>query len=268
MKFAGTEMSMILFAIIVFELLMLFFQIIYFLERPSDRKRLWYLLLLIFLLFYNIAGGLLPDSSILIPITIQTIIAYMAGFTMSAYFVIYFYKAFDLRGLKFFATYGVLIFLVLPFVFLFVVPYVITNDLDFSRRLTVIIPFLYCVAFIWYTGKALFEKLRETERGSKDFKEVALQIIPAFIALVFWGALPIITFFGDFQVLEHSVTNAGFLFMSLTYVRSSIVRSKKEFNRLQFSEWNLQEMATHLRAMERATDRLFEMLDEQEKKKK
>src|SRR5688500_3845651 len=100
MFFAGTKMHIVTFGITAFEMVMLVIQVIYFLERPGDKRRLWYLILLVLLIFYNVCSGLFPDANIPIPLTVQTIIAYLVGFTMSMYVVYYFYRVFELRHLK------------------------------------------------------------------------------------------------------------------------------------------------------------------------
>jgi CDP-diglyceride synthetase len=152
MFFMHTQMHMVTFLITVFELVMLVFQGIYFLQRPSEKSRLQFLLLLVCLLAYNICSGLFPDDQWIIPLTVQTIIAYFVGFAMSMYVVYYFYKVFDLKHLKFFATYGLLFFLFLPFVFLFVVPYLLTGDSRLSAQMTVVVPFCYGLGFIVLRG--------------------------------------------------------------------------------------------------------------------
>lgn len=243
MYFLGTKMHMVTFSITVFELVMLFFQVIYFLQRPTDRKRLLYLILLILMICYNVTSGLFPDEQFSISIMAQNILAYMVAFSMSMYFVYYFYKAFELKTLQFFATYGQVVFLVLPFLLLFVTPYYVTGNLTMSRQLTVIIPFLYGLSFIYATGKALFLKFDKT-RGlayiKKDYPNDL--IIAAFVALLCWAALPVIVFFGDFQVLEHSITNAGFLMMTLIYIRTSIYQSRVEYEKLLLTDYSRHEL--------------------------
>ena len=229
MKFMGTQMYMVTFAITVFEVAMLFFQVIYYLERTNDKKRLLYLVLLVSVILYNITSGLFPDENLPIPITLQNILAYLFAFATSMYFVYYYYKAFNLKRLKFFATFGSLIFLFAPFVFLFVVPYYITGNLALSRQLAVVIPFLYGIAFIVATTRAFAFKFQEKEYSDRTKFELVLS---AYVALLCWVALPVIVFFGDFQVLEHSITNSGFLIMTIVYVRSSIHQSRKEYNLL------------------------------------
>jgi signal transduction histidine kinase/DNA-binding NarL/FixJ family response regulator len=243
MLFAGTQMHLVTFVITMFEMVILFLQVIYFFERPTDKRRLWYLLLLLFLLAYNVCSGLFPDPNLSIPILYQTIAAFLVGFTMSIYFVYYFYKAFELRELKFFVYYGSLFFLIVPFIVLFVIPFSVTNNLDLSRKMTVVVPFLYGLAFIYATTKALSAKLR----SGKMPEEIGLHgALAAYIALICWAALPVIVFFGDFQVLERSVTNAGFLAMTVVYVRSSILRSKREYKRLIASERALKKLNIEL----------------------
>ncbi len=264
MHFLNTDMHMVTFTITVFEIVMLVFQIIYFLQRPSDKSRLQYLLLLLCLIAHNVCSGLFPDEQFLIPIITQNIIAYLVGFVMSMYVIYYFYKVFELSDLKFFATYGLLFFLFLPFVFLFVVPYLLTGDVRLSAKLTVVIPFLYALGFIYYTARALIIKFRLSKKEGKRIDDPLYEhAIVTYISLVCWASLPIIVFFGDFQVLEHSVTNAGFLMMTIIYVRSLIKQSRKEYNKLLESERNLQQLNKDLkRKVKRRTKKLEQAIEE------
>lgn len=226
MYFMGTQMHMVTFVITAFEVAVLFFQVIYFLERPSDKGRLLYLILLIAFVLYNITSGLFPDPNIPIPVKIQNVTAFLVGFLTSIYFVYYYYKAFDLKLLRFFAIFGSLIFLLAPFLFLFVVPYYVTGDLQFSRRLTVVIPFFYGVAFIIATTRAFIFKFRVNEYSDR----IKIQLIlAAYLTLLCWVTLPVVVFFGDFQVLEQSLSNSGFLIMTVVYIRCSIHQSRKEY---------------------------------------
>ncbi len=264
MYFLTTDMHMVTFTITMFEIVMLVFQIIYFLQRPSDKSRLQYLILLLCLIAHNICSGLFPDEQFIIPIIVQNIIAYLVGFIMSMYVIYYFYKVFELSDLKFFATYGLLFFLFLPFVFLFLVPYLLTDDVRLSAKLTVVIPFLYAIGFIYYTARALLLKFRLSKKEGKAIDDPLYEhAIVAYISLVCWASLPIIVFFGDFQVLEHSVTNAGFLMMTIIYVRSSIKQSRKEYNKLLESERNLQQLNRDLqKKVRRRTKKLEQVIEE------
>jgi signal transduction histidine kinase/DNA-binding NarL/FixJ family response regulator len=266
MYFLNTEMHMVTFLITMFEVVMLVFQVIYFLERPADKSRLQYLILLLCLIAHNICSGLLPDKDLPVQVHLQNIIAYFVGFVMSMYVVYYFYKVFNLQHLRFFATYGLLFFLFIPFVFLFVVPYLLTGDLKLSSRLTVVIPFFYGLGFIYYTARALRIKFKESKKEGKVFDDPLYEhAIAAYISMVCWAALPVIVFFGDFQVLEHSMTNAGFLMMTIIYVRSAITQSRREYQKLLDSERNLQQLNQDLRKKVRRRTRKLQQIMEERK---
>ena len=266
MHFLNTDMHMVTFTITMFEIVMLVFQIIYFLQRPSDKSRLQYLILLLCLISHNICSGLFPDPQFALPIIVQNIIAYFVGFIMSMYVIYYFYKVFQLSDLKFFATYGLLFFLFLPFVFLFVVPYLLTGNVRLSGQLTVVIPFLYAIGFIYCTARALILKFRTSKKEGRTIDDPLYEhAIAAYISLVCWALLPVIVFFGDFQVLEHSVTNAGFLMMTIIYVRSSIKQSRKEYNKLLESEKNLQQLNKDLKKKVRKRTKKLEQVIEERK---
>jgi signal transduction histidine kinase/DNA-binding NarL/FixJ family response regulator len=266
MYFMHTQMHMVTFLITVFELVMLVFQGIYFLQRPGEKSRLQFLLLLVCLIVYNICSGLFPDAHWIIPLSVQTIIAYFVGFAMSMYVVYYFYKVFELKHLKFFATYGLLFFLFLPFVFLFVVPYLLTGDSRLSAKLTVIVPFCYGLGFIYSTARALKLKFRTAKGEGRLIDEPLYEhAIAAYISMVCWASLPVIVFFGDYQVLEHSVTNAGFLMMTIIYVKSAIRQSRREYEKLIHSERQLQELTKTLKKKVKARTRKLEAVVEAKK---
>jgi len=233
MYFLGTEMHLITFVITCFEIIMLLFQVVYFLERKSDRKRLYYLILLVAFILYNLTSGFLPDKDLPVSITIQNVVAFFFAFGTSMYLPWYYCKAFDLTRLRFFATYGSILFLLIPFALLFVVPYCLTGNLELSRKLTVVIPFLYGLAFIGAVTRAFVFKFREREYSDRIKREL---VIAAYLALLSWLALPVIVFFGDFQVLEQSITNAGFLILTIVYVRAMIVQKRLEYTDLVQSE--------------------------------
>lgn len=228
----NSEMYMVTFWITAFEIIMLFFQIVYYLQRTSDKKRLFYLTLLVMMIIHNMCSGFMPDKNIPLSIVTQNIIAFLGGFTMSVYFVFYFYRTFELDRLRFFALYGSLLFLIGPFVLLFILPYVITGSLPLARQLTVVVPFFYGISFVYATTRAFIHKFK-SQRLNKQKTYPKELVVAAYLALLCWVTLPVIVFFGDFQVLQHSVTNSGFLMLTIVYVRSSIVQARQEYEQLQ-----------------------------------
>lgn len=151
----NSEMHVLTFLITLCELLFFFYQLVYYLSRPSDKGRLYYLILLFLLIQYNLASGLLPDPRLPISIVVQIIISYSFAVAMGMYFPFYFYKAYKLEKIKFYAYWGSFLFLLLPFILLFIIPYSITEELEFWRRCLEIIPFFYALSFLYALKKAI-----------------------------------------------------------------------------------------------------------------
>ncbi|UZS00006.1 ATP-binding protein [Chondrinema litorale] len=228
MQVFNTEMHIVTFIITSIEVVILFYISIHYLQRPSDNKRKWYLILLILLICYNLAGSLFPDERFFLPVIFQYVISYLTGVVMSIFFAYYVYKYFQLESMKFIATKGAFYFIGLPYILLFAIPYSITGNFELFNKLVVIVPFFYGVAFIIFAGKAFKGRYAEVENieDRNYFKE---SLITVYISMVFWMSMPVVTYIKGSQVLEHSLTNIGFLIMSFSYVRTSIYTSKKEY---------------------------------------
>jgi signal transduction histidine kinase/DNA-binding NarL/FixJ family response regulator len=252
----GTQMHIVTFLIIILEMLFFFYQIVYFLSRPSDKNRLYYLVLLYLLIQYNIISGLFPNPNYSLPIPLQNITLFAAGFIMGMYFPYYFYKAFNLSKLKFYAYWGSIVFLLIPFILFFLIPYYITNDLESSKKLLLVVAFLYAISFLYSLNRAIKEQ--SNEQKVLKFKN---EIVSVYIGTIFWVALPIISYlevktnaffepifhFNDTsQVIEMVVTNAGLLMMTILFIRQSIRQSREEYEKLLYSENRLQELNVQL----------------------
>jgi signal transduction histidine kinase/DNA-binding NarL/FixJ family response regulator len=235
--FPGTNIHWLTFIIIVFELVILLYQIIYYLIRPSDKIRKWYLILLLLLINYNIFGGLFVDPRLLIPIVLQYYLAYGAGILMSMYLPFYIYKFLNVKNLKFFAYWGSFLFLFLPFILTFGGLYAITKDINFCAKWVVAVPAIYAFAFLYALTKVLYN-YSKSANNEPFFKE---KIIGVCSAVFFWViGLSIVTFFNGSQYIEHGVTNTGFLIMTVIFIRSTILDSRKEYQKLLVSENELQ----------------------------
>ncbi len=163
MTILGTEMHLMTFPITMFESVLFFIQLIYFLSRPNDQNRMRYWFLLFLLIYYNIVSGLLPDQNIHINIFVQNLLAYSSGIIVSMYFVYYIYKTFELTSLKKFAYRYSIVFLLGSFLVAFAFPYLFTGDLELSRKLIVIMPFGFTISFIYVLTKALRKRYIEHE---------------------------------------------------------------------------------------------------------
>jgi DNA-binding CsgD family transcriptional regulator len=224
----GTEMHIVTFIFVLLEILMFFYQFIYFLSRPQDKNRMWYLILLSLLIVYNITGGLFPDPNINIPIVTQNIIAYGSGFLMGAYFPYYFYKGFDLEKLRLHAVYGVLLFLILPYLVFFVIVYSINKNLDFAIKNGIVVPFFYSIVLLWAILRAIRLKYKQNSNEA-NFKEV----VAVYCAVIPWATLTAFAYFHVGQLIEVLFTNFGFLVITIIFILQSITRARFEYDELE-----------------------------------
>lgn len=226
----GTQVHIVTFIFIVLEFIMFCFQFIYYLFRPQDKPRKWYLILLALMLFYNITGGLFPDPTIAsISVAIQMMIAYGSGFLMASYFPFYFYKAFDLTSLRWHALYGVPLFLMCPYLLFFVIVYAINGNLNADIRYGMIVPFIYAITLLW----VMFKAIRKKHAGYAD-KQENLEEMAMYFAITPWAALAVFGFVEESQLLEALCTNTGIIAISMLFIWKSITRSRLEYR--QFME--------------------------------
>ncbi len=256
MLVSNTNMHVVVAIITSFELVMLLIQAIYYLQRPSEKGRLWFLLLLIFLIQYNLAGSILPDKRLGIPIHYQFVYTYTTGVVMSLYVLYYLYKVFDLTKLRFFTIKSITYCIVCPFLFLFVIPYLITGNFTLFNKLVCVIPTVYGIVIAWLIYRSLIEKYNLIKQDG-DKGELIEQMVTVFLAYVFWISMPIVTYFEGSQILEHSLTNFGFLIMTISYVKSIIVKSHKEHEELKLSQKLLRGMNEEL--IQKVKDRTLQI---------
>lgn len=224
----GTEMHVVTFVFSMLEILMFIFLLPGYLSWPDDKPRFWYLILLLLLILYNVTGGLLPDRHFPIPIFVQNIIAYGSGFLMASYFPFYFYKAFNLKLLRFHALYGVPLFLLVPFLIFFVISYSINCDLNSTVHYGIIIPFFYSMVLLWAIFRAIRVAYKENRRKSYYLEEIAV-----YVAVAPWASMTIIAYFGFSQLTEALFTNLGFLGVTGMFILKFIQKDRNAINKLR-----------------------------------
>lgn len=227
MTVPGTEMHVVTFTFILLESAMFFLQLALYLIRPSDRHRRWYLVLLSLLILYNTTGGLFPDPNINLPIHVQNIIAYGTGFLTAAYFPYYFYRAFDLKLLRFHALYGVPLFLLLPYLSFFVIGYAMHRDLEYAIRYGVVVPFGYSLVLLWAILRAIRAAYRENRNRKRYTEEIMV-----YVAVAPWSAMTLIAYFDLGQLTEALFTNLGFLAITALFIAGSVRRARKDYELL------------------------------------
>lgn len=185
-----------------------------------DKKQSYYLLLLFLFVIYNLLGGLFPDPNQNLSIVLQNILAYGSGFAVGCYIPYYFYKTYGLRSIRFHAVWGVGMFLFLPFVLFIVIEYMISGKIIQSVKHGMIIPFIYSFYAMYNIFIAIRKKLKED--GEKNF-----QIMLFFVSLMPWISLPGIAYFQGSQILEVSVMNTSFVFISLLFFYTNVKEARK-----------------------------------------
>lgn len=227
MKVFGTEMLLITFIFVVLEIAMFFYQFIYFLSRPQDKSRLYYLILLFLLIVYNITGGLFPDPEINLSIVAQNSLAYGSGFLMASYFPYYFYKGFELERLRFHAVYGVFLFFLLPYLIFFVIVYSINKNLDFAIHNGIIVPFFYAIVLLW----AILRSIRLKYYANRS-KVNFIEVIAVYGAVIPWVMMPVIAYFNWGQFVEVICTNGGFVVITVLFLYKSVINARQEYRQL------------------------------------
>jgi DNA-binding CsgD family transcriptional regulator len=224
----GTQVELITAIFVGLEIVMALFQLASYFYWPGDKNRGRYLLLLLLMLLYNITGGLFPDPQLPIALSLQEMIAYGTGFLMASYFPFYFYKAFELKALRWHALFGVPLFLALPYLIFFVIVYAINGNLDIDIRIGMIIPFCYALVLLWAMFKAIRNKYRENRDKQEFMEETAM-----YGAITPWAALAFFGLVEESQLIEVLCTNTGIVIITLLFLRRSISDARLEYQKTQ-----------------------------------
>ena len=239
----GTQMHLITLVILVFQTLVLFAQLLFIIARPNDRSRQRFLWLVVSYIFYNLCSGLFPDQHITIPMTLQIILAYASGIVVAVYFIYYTYKEFNIYPFKLFKVRSLLYTLCISFILLFVLPYLYFESLTLSRRLFLAIPVLVAVAFFIQVTRSLIEVYRKgTSEGTPLFK---YRIFAGNLGLFSLALMPVIVVIGDYQSIEQSVVNFGFIVFMTVYVAEVLIKSQQEMVLLDEIEKKAQQPTTY-----------------------
>lgn len=229
MKIGCTQMHTVTLVAIVIELILLGAQGAYYLARPYDRIRLWYIGLLLLMIMLNTVNGLLPDSRYAYPIYIQNIIVTGIGFTVASYYPLYFYKAFELKKLRFHAIYGIPMFMLLPYFLFFVVGYSIHEDIDFARRYGFLIPGIYSAILLITIGRSIHFAYRKNDYSLSLFAER----LAAYIAMLPWSLMPMVVYYQFGQLSETLFANLGFMAVSTLLLYRDIRLDRAERKQLE-----------------------------------
>ncbi|HEU5292620.1 MAG TPA: helix-turn-helix transcriptional regulator [Cyclobacteriaceae bacterium] len=212
-------MNTFVFGIIAFEAAILLIQLIRYYERPQDKKRFRFLILLAFLLLFNLCKKIFPDEDISISMGLQSAIIDTVVFFMTVYFGYFFYYIFELKHLKFFVPNKILFSV--PFVALFLLP---EFDKPFRSGIT---PFLFSSCIIYCATRLLVQRFAQSNTETKKV------IVSAYIAFVCWAVIPVFSSLINFQKWDFIFINIGFIGMAFIYVQSSITEVKRAYAEIE-----------------------------------
>lgn len=220
MKVFNTDMEFITLVFLISELILFLYQILFFYQSSFDKKKGYYLRLLLLFIIYNLFGGLFPDPNLTLNIELQNILAWGSGFAVACYLPYYFYKAFQLKSIKFHVFYGVGIFLVLPFLAFLVVEYTLTKNLERSIEHVLIVPSIYAIVVMFIIYNSIRKKFKVDSPNNSE-------ILLTYISVLPWVSMPLLSYFKVSQIVEVSVMNGGFVIISFLFFLREIREGKE-----------------------------------------
>lgn len=230
MSVFGTDIHIVTFCFIVIEAVFFLYQLYYYLCWPKDQNRKYYLILLFLLIVKNLAMGLFPDPQYTnIPMVVQYAFTYAAGFIMASYFPYYFYRSYNLEGLRFHATTGVFLFLYLPFTLIFTTEYWFTGNIDNAIAHGLIIPAAYSLVLAYTMFRSVRKTFTNAIENNRYYEEIGMycSVVP-FVAIAFFPGID--------QVTEAVITNVGFTILTVLFIRRSIIEARLDRAKLQAFE--------------------------------
>ncbi|QLG44737.1 helix-turn-helix domain-containing protein [Costertonia aggregata] len=199
----GTSIHWTTFFYLLLDTVIVLFTLYYSTRKYSSGYKRFVTLGILFIT-YNFTGGFLPTYTLPGPIIFQYIITYSVAIVLCVYIVFYLYKEYDIIVLRFNSSIRNLAILsACSFVVLYLVPYFLTESLDYARLLFTIPISVIAFVFLWL----FYKRISHPENpNAYILRRNRLSIISVTsIAL-----LPILTVIGDYQWLTFTVMNAAF----------------------------------------------------------
>jgi DNA-binding CsgD family transcriptional regulator len=232
----GTEIKLSTCIVTVIELFILFFQFFNYLSRSYDKSRLRFLVLISLFIFYNLASGFLPDKNIPISIFIQNIIAFGSGILLACYYFFYLTKELNIIQERLFNSKILIYSLSISFVLGFVFTYLITSSINLSKQLFIIFPVLIAIYFCIKTVSFIIKRKKNNPIDNSPLKKM---LFSGYIGIIFMASMPIVVFFGDYQIINNTLVNVSFFLAFYAYIIRHFYVSKKENILLKELEKNI-----------------------------
>jgi len=206
----GTQMHWLTAVFILLESIFFVIQANDILRYPLRRWQWWDLWLLVLLIGFNLANGLLPDAALPLRLNAQYMIAYGIAYLAGSYFPFYFYKMYRLKSLRPWATWGVAVFVFLPYLICDVLLYALNGKLVPDREWGVIVPGLYGIIVLYIMVCAIVKKYRM----HGDLAQFRCELI-VWACLLPWEVMSLVAFYPQPQWLRILAANLGWVAIAL-----------------------------------------------------
>ena len=224
-SFLGTEMKLFTFILIVIEGVILYSQLMFYIQKPSDKSRLRFVGLTLMFVIYNLISGFLPDENFGINLFLQNVVSIGIGIALAIYYYAYLVKELNMIQDKYFSVKNLIIGLVGTFVLGFGLSYLTTNDLNKSRQYYIFLPIIIAVYFCIKTILFLFKKSTQYSTNKTPFKYM---ITSGYVGIVFMATMPIVVAFGDYQIVNNGLVNVSFFLSYIAFFKYMMFHSKIE----------------------------------------
>jgi DNA-binding CsgD family transcriptional regulator len=164
----------------------------------------------------------LPGKSLAMSLKLQYIIAYSSAYVMGAYLPYYFYKGFGLDEIKFYATRGVLLFILGPFLVFNVVLYTLDDHLLDKQQWAAASSAVYGLWLLAVIFRAVIRKYKRND----DWEEL-VEAVAVWVAVLPWEAMSLLAFFSAPQWLKMSLANLGWIVITVFRLVRTIKRDRQ-----------------------------------------
>jgi len=223
-----TGLNPILLTILIFEGILLFLQSIVYLARPKDVSRKRFFILVILFFQFTLLCTLMPSESIKINEFLQHVIVYLSSILLAYGYFNYLIKELELPQLKMYNIKVFLLTLISAFFFFFIITYMATRDIYFTRIMFDSVPILVALYFCYQTVHFLTKKWRMLKKGDSHHGTI---ILAGNIGIILMATMPITDIFDKSlnQVLNISLVSISLLVTFYAYIKNFLYQSKLEY---------------------------------------
>ncbi len=219
----GSEMKASTFFISLIEIITLIYALYQFKQASNKsftRAQNRFVVLTLLFLVYNSCSGLFPDPNISIPLLVQNCCAFGSGILLACYYFYYLSQEFNIQKRRFFNTKLLVTTLVGSFLIGYVVVYGVTQNAALAKKSFILFPVTVSIYFCYKTVVFLFHsKLNQFTNNHSPYFKLKLT---GYTGILFMASMPIVVFFGDYQVVNNTLVNGSFFCFLLCFL--SIVK--------------------------------------------